>query len=210
MNCPLCNTTQNELFAVNNKKYYNCASCGLTYSDAENRLWPEEEKKRYSFHQNNIDDAGYVGFLNRIIEPSLKYISAEMCGLDYGCGPNPVLAQILNQQHGIKCDYYDPFFFPEIVITKKYDFIFATECFEHFFSPQKELGKICNILTDNGLLCIMTELKQENVGFEKWYYKNDPTHVCFYNLKTINYICDKYNFEIIYSDNIRTFILKRI
>ncbi len=177
--------------------------------DDNNHLAPQEEAKRYSYHQNNIEDSGYVDFLNRIITPAMKYITTDMQGLDYGCGPNPVLAQIVSAK-GIKCEYYDPFFFPTLATSKKYDFIFATECFEHFFNPRKELNNICSILNANGLLCIMTELKKDSTDFDGWYYKNDPTHVCFYNEKTLQYICKEYNFENIYTDGRRAIILKRI
>lgn len=209
MNCPLCNSSSNTAFSPNGKTYYTCCDCGLTYMDSNNHLAAQEEEKRYSFHQNNIEDTGYVDFLNRIISPAMEYLSPTMLGLDYGCGPNPVLAQIVTEK-GIKCDHYDPFFFPTLDASKKYDFIFATECFEHFFSPKKELNSICKLLNNEGYLCIMTELKQDCTDFAGWYYKNDPTHVCFYNEKTIQYICNEYNFKRIYTDGRRAIILKRI
>lgn len=176
--------------------------------DATDRLHPDEEKKRYSFHQNNINDAGYVAFLNRVIEPSMQYISKGMKGLDYGCGPNPVLAQLVGEK-GVECLYYDPFFFPECNLDTKFDFIFATECFEHFFSPADELRKICNMLNTDGILGIMTEMKDDGIDFDSWYYKNDPTHVCFYSNESINYICHTYNFKQLFNDNHRVIILRK-
>lgn len=208
MNCPLCENIDNKHFTVKGKKYFQCHKCGLTYLDAEFRLPPEEEQKRYSYHQNSIDNQGYVNFLNRIIEPALQFIPINNIGLDYGCGPNPVLSQILNNK-GIKCSCYDPFFFPKVSLSNSYDFIFATECFEHFFSPKIEIEKISKLLVTNGILCIMTELASESTDFANWYYKNDPTHVCFYEQQTINYICNEYNFTEIYNDQKRTIILQK-
>lgn len=208
MNCPLCNHSNENVFVTNGRTYYQCDTCGLVYMDETDRLAADEEKKRYSFHQNSIDDAGYVAFLGRIINPAMKYISDGMHGLDYGCGHNPVLAQILESK-GIVCNYYDPFFFPHCDMDKKYDFVFATECFEHFFNPHLELEKICSLLNFDGTLNIMTELIPDNGKFDNWYYKNDPTHVCFYNRKSISYICDKYKFEELYNDNNRVIILRK-
>jgi hypothetical protein len=208
MNCPLCNMPDENLFAAGGRTYHRCCKCGLVYMDATDRLLPDEEKKRYSFHQNSISDAGYVAFLNRVIEPSMQYISKGMKGLDYGCGPNPVLAQIVGER-GMQCSYYDPFFFPECKADAKYDFVFATECFEHFFSPMKEIEKICAMLNSNGILGIMTELMDESTDFDNWYYKNDPTHVCFYGKESINYICQTYNFKQLFNDNHRVIILRK-
>ena len=208
MECPLCSHSEDQQFCANGKCYHRCAVCGLVYMDENNRLDAFDEKKRYSFHQNNIDDAGYVGFLGRVIEPAMEYISVGMKGLDYGCGPNPVLAQIVRSK-GLECDFYDPFFFPLLDTEKKYDFVFATECFEHFFSPRHELDMICSILKHGGTLNVMTELMTDSTDFDGWYYKNDPTHVCFYSGKSIAYICGKYGFTELYNDKHRVIILRK-
>ena len=208
MNCPLCNTLNSNAFSANGKTYYSCSNGGLVYMDENYLLCAGEEKKRYSFHQNSIDDAGYVQFLSRVIEPAMQYLSAGMSGIDYGCGPNPVLSQIIEGK-GFDCDHYDPFFFPEINNTKKYDFVFATECFEHFFSPTLELQRICKLLKPSGILGIMTEMLSENADFNSWYYKNDPTHVCFYSKKSFDYICETYGFKELYNDNHRVIILRK-
>ena len=205
----MCNSQAEETFATNGRTYSRCGSCGLVYMDEHDRLDASDEKKRYSFHQNSIDDEGYVKFLGRVIDPAMDYLSAGMKGLDYGCGPNPVLAQIIRDK-GIECDFYDPFFYPKCDLGAKYDFIFATECFEHFFSPSHELDRICTMLNTDGKLCIMTEFLPENTDFCDWYYKNDPTHVCFYSKKTFEFICKKFNFKELYNDNHRVVILKKL
>ena len=65
------------------------------------------------------------------------------------------------------------------------------------------------MLNTNGILGIMTELVLENTDFGSWYYKNDPTHVCFYSNETINYICNTFNFKQLYNDNHRVIILRK-
>ncbi len=40
----------------------------------------------------------------------------------------------------------------------------------------------------------MTELYNEKIEFESWYYKNDPTHVFFYQRATFEWIQKKFNF----------------
>ncbi len=210
MQCPLCNnhTSTFEKKPFNNNIYFFCSVCKLVFLSPNSYLGADEEKKRYALHQNNIEAKGYVEFLNRIIEPSLTYINKTMHGLDYGCGPDSVLSKLLNLQN-IECDYYDPFFFPSL-LNKKYDFIFATECFEHFFSPSKELETIISHLKPGGYLSIMTEFNVNPDNFLDWYYIKDPTHVCFYSLDTFEYISQKFGFEIVYLDKNRSIILRKI
>lgn len=209
MKCTLCSSDEISVFAsVKDKNYYKCKHCDLVFLDPLYYLNVKEEKIRYDLHQNNIEDKGYVDFLNRVIKPTLEFISQGDVGLDYGCGPNPVLANLVEQE-AYSCDYYDPIFFPEIK-QKQYDFIFATECFEHFYSPEKEMQTIDSLLKPNGLLAIMTEINSHSDDFADWYYIKDPTHVCFYSESTIEYICITYGFKLVYSDKHRVAVLKRL
>jgi len=58
---------------------------------------------------------------------------------------------------GYLCEDCDPLFF-ENPLNKKYDYIFSTEVFEHFFEPQKEIKKIYDLLRPGGYLVVMTVL----------------------------------------------------
>jgi len=209
MNCPLCNCCETS-YRINacEKEFYLCNNCGLIFIGENYRLDRDTEKTRYSFHQNNIQDEGYVGFLNQIILPAIDLIKPGSIGLDFGCGPNPVLAKLI-EKNGFCCDYYDPFFFPEIDLNKKYDFIFATECFEHFFSPATELEKICNMLNPGGILAVMTEIRPEIDKFRDWYYIKDPTHVCFYSNQSFDFICEKYGLKIAFWDGKRVVVMRK-
>lgn len=208
MICTLCKSPDTYLFEnVNERDYHKCNSCDLVFLDPKHFLDTDEEKSRYCFHENNIEDEGYVEFLNRVIKPAREFICKDDIGLDFGCGPNPVLAQIF-ESSGNKCDYYDPIFFPDIP-KKNYDFIFATECFEHFYNPGKEINAIVSLLKSGGVLAVMTELNLEFTDFADWYYIKDPTHVCFYSEKSINYICEVYSLDVVFSDKKRVLVLKK-
>ncbi len=209
MKCTLCSSNQVSVFAsVKEKDYYKCAQCDLVFLDPKHYLNLSEEESRYGLHNNNIEDQGYVDFLNRTIKPTLEFIKPANKGIDYGCGPNPVLAKLL-ELDGYSCDYYDPIFFPELK-EKQYDFIFATECFEHFYSPETEMQTINSMLKPNGVLAIMTELNSYSDDFADWYYIIDPTHVCFYSSQTINYLCTTYGYKLVFTDNHRVVVLTRL
>lgn len=189
------------------RSYFLCKKCFLIFAHSDFHLNKETEKLRYTNHQNGIDQVGYVRFLHRAITPSLDFIRSEMVGLDYGCGPSPTLSKLLSKE-GIECFDYDPIFGIDHPLNQ-YDFIFATECFEHFFYPKKDLQKINSLLKSNGVLSIMTEQWVTEEGFKDWYYKNDPTHVSFFHKNTFEYISSDLNFDIVYQDEDRVVIFRR-
>lgn len=207
--CPLCNIKIiNSPIIIDEVVYNLCNNCNLIFKDKKHFLASNEERRRYLFHENSIENQGYVNFLTRIINPTIKLLKPGDCGLDFGCGPNSVLSQLMKLKN-FCCDFYDPFFYPELK-NFKYDFIFATECFEHFHNPRKELITLCSLLKNEGFLSIMTEIYKNIENFRDWYYHRDPTHVCFFSTATFDYICDEFKFKLIYSDSLRVFILKKL
>jgi 2-polyprenyl-3-methyl-5-hydroxy-6-metoxy-1,4-benzoquinol methylase len=181
--------------------------CNLIFVDREHLPTRQSEINRYLEHKNSLDDQGYIDFLNRLLKPSLRFLEKEMKCLDYGCGHTPVLSELLAKE-GITCYNYDPLFGLDHPL-KKYDFIFAVECFEHFFEPADELNRINDLLNPNGYLGIMTEQWESLERFSNWYYKRDFTHVSFFHIKTIEFICENYGYEIMYRDINRVVVLKK-
>ncbi|MFO7573835.1 MAG: class I SAM-dependent methyltransferase [Bacteroidales bacterium] len=206
--CPLCDTDAG-LVAVegpDKRSYHRCPGCRLIFSGREYLPSPEEERERYLEHNNGIEYPGYVNFLNQAIEPALPLLSEDMTGLDYGCGPVPTLSLLLKEK-GISCLDYDPLFFPELP-EGPFDFIFATECFEHLFNPAREIESIIRLLKPIGLLIVMTHLWEESVDFASWYYPKDNTHVTFYHAETFRYIEERFGFRQLPAASERVIILK--
>ncbi|WMJ74826.1 class I SAM-dependent methyltransferase [Cytophagaceae bacterium ABcell3] len=207
--CPLClsNNVSKVQVTINVRAYYLCHTCALVFVGSGVLPSAEQEKGRYLQHRNSIEDSGYVDFLQSIIVPALPYLNAEMKGLDYGCGPAPVLAELLKGK-GLSCDAYDPFF-RDIPLDSKYDFIFSTEVFEHFFSPRRECEKIISLLKPGGVLLVMTSFFPGLTSFDQWHYRRDFTHVAFYQEKTFQYIADNFGMRIMYCDGRNKVILKK-
>jgi hypothetical protein len=210
MICPLCvkPTSFREVQGPDDRSYHLCGSCLLIFTNTKFHPSLAQEEQHYSKHENGIQYKGYVNFLNKAIQPALPLLKPGMKGLDFGCGPVPTLSLLLNAE-GYEVDDYDPYFFPEISEGKSYDFIFATECFEHFFFPAKDLQRIKKLLKENGLLVVMTERWKKVEEFKRWYYAKDPTHVSFYHNRTFDKICHKFGFERLYIDDSRLVILQR-
>lgn len=204
--CPLCSTTfsaNNSIIAAG-RRFYHCTNCDLIFTDKAFIPSPLKEKQRYELHQNSMDDIAYCQFLNQALSPALDFINSSHIGLDYGCGKNAVLSQLL-AKHNIKCYNYDIFYFP-VLENKMYDFVFCTETAEHFSNPKKDFENIVAHLKNGGVLILMTEFWNNKSLFFNWYYVRDFTHVSFYHLNTIKYIAQKFNMSIVYNDAKRVVI----
>lgn len=207
--CPLCHfrETLKMLRGPDKRTHYHCPGCMLIFADPASRLNAGDEKARYEEHNNGIQYPGYVRFLNQAIDPALPYLNSKMKGLDYGCGPGPTLSILLERQ-GIGCEDYDPYFYPR-ELDSTYDFIFATECFEHFNYPGREISRLKELLKPGGILIVMTILWNKPEDFPTWHYAKDPTHVSFFHAETFEFVCDRYGFKQLPSNNKRVIILKQ-
>lgn len=209
MQCPLCLARKplKNIRGADQRRYRLCGGCSLIFTDPQCYLSTAEEKAHYETHENSIENGSYVGFLNRLVEPMLPYLDRHMRGLDYGCGPGPTLS-VMMQRRGIECEDYDPLFVKR-KLQPPYDFITATECFEHFHRPGEEIQRIASLLRPGGLLGVMTERWQSEEAFADWYYTRDPTHVSFYHTETFDYLCRRFGFSRVWMDDKQVMILRR-
>ena len=207
--CPLCysDSFHPEIEGPKGRLFHLCENCKLVFEEKSNRPNRDEEKDRYLEHNNSIHQKGYVKHLNQAIKPALKYLEPDFHGLDYGCGPTPTLNKLLEQE-GFACVFYDPIFFPEYPLGT-YNFIFATECFEHFFRPAHELQKLRDLLKSGGILVVMTQLWKNQNRFKSWRYAYDPTHVVFYHEQTFRFIAAHFGFEILKIEKNRVVIMQK-
>ena len=155
----------------------------------------QTEKARYLLHENDPGDEGYRGFLNRLAKPLVERLGNGMEGLDYGCGPGPALAGML-EEAGHRMRVYDPFFErDDEALRRTYDFVTCTEVVEHFHRPADEFERLDGLLRPGGWLGIMTSLVVDDEGFADWYYRKDPTHVVFYKRDTFEYLAARFGWE---------------
>jgi len=187
-NCPLCETSSIYYATFKERHYLKCINCFSLFLSEDCRLNESDEKNRYLEHDNDINDEGYRKFVSPLTNHVLKKYKMDSLGLDYGAGTGPVISTVLNES-GYSINGYDPYFSPdETVLNQKYDYITCCEVIEHFYYPKKEFIKLKNLLKDNGELICKTDLYDETIDFNNWYYKNDPTHVFFYSINTFKWI----------------------
>ncbi len=125
--------------------------------------------------------------------------------LDFGSGPEPVLATFLETSYNYDVDIYDLFFSPKKVYEgKKYDLITCTEVVEHLNNPLPFFKLFSSLLSPGGVLSIMTLLHpRDKEEFLSWYYIREDSHITFYSLKTLQYIASQTGLTLIYSDEVR-------
>ncbi len=193
--CPLCDGI-GEIFYKNNRQlYYECSNCKGIFASIDLRLNFEEEKTRYNTHNNDVNDIRYQKFVNPIFSSIIRDFTTNDKGLDFGAGTGPVISKLLgDKKYQIK--QYDPFFhnYPEL-LEQKYNYIACCEVIEHFYNPKKEFATFKKILQQNGKLYCMTDIYNHTIDFDKWYYKNDPTHVFIYQKETFEWIKNEFNFS---------------
>lgn len=201
--CPLCAENSLREFHQDRKRtYLQCLTCELVSVPAEYYLTAEDEKAQYDQHQNSPDDPGYRKFLSRTFEPLVSRIQGGSVGLDFGCGPGPTIC-VMAKARGIVVKNYDLYYSNDLDLLKQqYDFITMTEVIEHISDPRSVFEQLDSMLKPAGILAIMTKRVISRQTFRNWHYKNDPTHICFYSLKTFEWLGNKlgWQMEIIDAD----------
>ncbi len=185
LHCPLCCSSTVGFFHQDNlREYWRCGRCALVFVLEQYYLSAAAEKAQYDLHENIEGDPGYEAFLNRLAEPLLSRLEGSRSILDFGCGPAPVLANVL-RRHGHSVTLYDYFYYrDEGIWSHFYDAITATEVFEHLHNPGVELERLWQHIREGGYLAVMTKRVIDLAAFSRWHYKNDPTHVCFFSADT--------------------------
>lgn len=197
--CPLCHSETLDFWQDKRRVYRRCSHCDLISVPSQYWLSDREEKAIYDFHENDVEDEGYQRFLSRLLEPMVARLPQGASGLDFGCGPGPALATMLQRQ-GFDVDLYDLYYHPDDAVwQRRYEFITATEVLEHLKHPAVELQRLWNLLEPAGLLGVMTKKARDREAFRQWHYKNDPTHIAFFSESTFDYLSQWLEAEVVYS-----------
>jgi len=195
--CPLCAGIRLTHFHRDKRRdYLRCQDCLLVFVPDSQHLDLQQERAIYDLHENHADDDGYRQFLSRLATPLLNRLEPDSTGLDYGCGPGPLLAEMLKQA-GHTVELYDPFYADHRQnLQKRYDFITCTEVAEHFRRPRLEFQRLFALLKPLGRLGLMTKLVIDAEAFAGWHYKNDQTHISFFSRPTLQWLAEQYRCDV--------------
>jgi SAM-dependent methyltransferase len=195
--CPVCEQQEPEKFQiVQDTVYYRCPLCLATLMAPQNWLNATDEKAVYALHDNDPDEPGYRRFLSRLSGPMLERLTPGSSGLDFGCGPGPALAWMM-EESGMVMSLYDPYFYPDtFTLDKRYDFVTCTEVIEHLHHPAAVFRQLGRLIRPGGLLGVMTCFQTDDERFANWHYRRDPTHVVFYRQATLEWLAAEHGWHL--------------
>lgn len=217
--CKICSREIVELIEpVKGKRYYYCMQCSFIGLAEEYYLSLERERERYLLHQNSWHDERYVAMFEQFMQKSIfPFHDHIRAALDFGSGPQPVLARCLSG-HGIEVDIYDIYFASEqVYLHRTYDLITCTEVLEHLANPLPVFVLLKELLNPGGILAVMTlfhpveqPLTSQGVElFFNWWYRRDATHISFFRPETFCYLATLFDLELIYSDGKNTLTFRK-
>ncbi len=194
--CPLCFTAGDCIGTFDGKQYHICPRCRMIFLNSRFFLKPAEEKKRYETHRNNHLDPAYRRFLNRMLKHLVPRLEQRNKGIDFGSGPGPTMSVMLKER-GFPTLDYDPYFanWPER-LCDRYHFITCSETVEHFRVPRREFNLFHRLILPGGWLGVMTGTPPPLRDFSRWWYRRDPTHVCFYYPETMRWIARLFGWRL--------------
>lgn len=186
--------------------YNHCPFCDFIFLQDEFLISDQEEFQVYQQHENFLGDPQYTAFFMKFVKQAiLDYVKKDQprC-LDFGSGPQPVLAHLLEEKFGWSVDIYDKFYAPDKIYQGKvYDLITSTEVVEHLADPLFYFKLFKELLAPQGSLAIMTLFHTTCSEFTEWFYINDPSHIAFYSKKTMQVIAELLDLKLLYCDDHR-------
>ncbi len=209
--CPLCGEAAAYLAAAAERWLYACPQCDLWFVPAAQHWSVTAEQARYRLHQNRLDDSGYVSFLQPVLDCVAALDFADGARrpevLDYGCGPAPVLVELLRRA-GSPALGYDPAFAPALEPGRRFKVVVSTETVEHFRRPWEEWQALAARLSPGGTAAIMTELHDEIKEPARWAYANDGTHIAFYSARTMACLAKRLGWQLAACDRHRLSVFR--
>jgi len=212
MQCKICGQEAQSFFDDYMKcETYFCQPCEYIFKDDAAIISTDKELKVYQQHNNTEENLGYVAMFRDFMEKTFLPYRAEIeTVLDFGSGPNPVLASIMRRE-GFEVEHYDKFFAPEKVYEhKQYDLITSTEVVEHISDVQEVMALFTAHLKPNGYLAIMTQFHPNDEGaYLKWWYRRDPTHISFFRPHTFSVLAAQHGLRLLYHDQKKLVLLQK-
>lgn len=197
--CPLCLTDKPEHWHQRQgRDYWCCRTCSLVFVARDQHIGAVAEKQIYDQHNNRVDDPGYRRFLQGAHDAVKHRLQASARGLDFGCGPGPALAHML-ENSGYPTELYDCYYHDNAtVLTQRFDFITMTEVIEHLAEPKVVLEQLWALLNPDGFMVIQTQRVRDRDAFRQWRYLHDLTHIAFYSLQTFDWLAHRLNAGVEY------------
>lgn len=189
--CVLCGAPAQPFHAEPGRHWRSCPDCGLVQLEPEQQLNAAAAEQRLRLHRNSGADAGYRDWLRPLAEALARRLPPGAAGVDLGCGPEPVLVELLRAA-GLTARGWDPLFHPAEPPTPGQAWLSACEVFEHLPRPREELERWNDWLAPGGWLALSTGLLETDAAFPGWSYARDPAHVCVARPRTLEWLAERF------------------
>lgn len=214
ISCPLCNSSENIIFAEEGRifenafKIYSCSSCGLSFAERREEAIGEHYEIaewygiRWEFKEvlkliknKNIKlleiGCGRGYFLNMAFKEGVN---------SFGIDINQKAIDFAKKNFGLTNVFSETLDdFLEKRDEKDFDIVCLFHILEHLQDPKDFISKIANILKRGGLLCLSFpnphRIDLKMLQREHWDYP--PHHLTRWNEKSIRYLLDKTGFDIL-------------
>jgi 2-polyprenyl-3-methyl-5-hydroxy-6-metoxy-1,4-benzoquinol methylase len=194
--CALCGASETYLLLRKQdaRSFYRCRACGGAFVLPRDFLSADEERARFSLHNNTIENSSYRAYLKKIADTALGHFEGSLAPprsiLDFGCGEHATLVELLHvcaksraAQAQIRIAGYDPLYPHAAAIPhERFDLVFCVETAEHFKEPRRSFETLASLCAPDGLLALATHLApRDDKEFSAWWYKEDRAHYVFYS-----------------------------
>lgn len=208
MKCKLCNSETCDILCKDKyRSFLYCKDCGLIFVPDCEHVSLLEEKLRYDNHDNSRSNAGYVNFLEKMVQTVECYGTKDIKILDFGCGKQAVLTCLLNEK-GYSCTAYDPLYQQySALINSQFDIVILCEVIEHLRKLNAELALIKSLINPQSKVIIRTQLYKSTNSILDWWYTKDITHVNFFTKKTIEFAALQIGLKVLHEQSPDIFVL---
>lgn len=211
---PICKICSENVYNLHDEKfgiiYMRCEKCGFIHLDEAFHVTFDEERAEYDLHENSGEDQGYVNYLDSFLKMAVDPYISEGGALDFGCGPEPVLAALLNMRGFTTMTFDRHYAHDKDALASQYDLITSTEVFEHFHDPVKEMQAISTCMKPGAYLSIMTRVPPTDEAFFNWAYRREQTHISFYTEEALCILAQKNKMKVVYHDHKRITVFKKL
>ncbi len=219
--CPLCNKQENEkCFSERNHDVLACKNCGLFFIHPYGSN-DHEKVSTYDWDNLEIVDPAkhYVSSKSYYKKKYLSFIRSECTTaksiLDVGCGTGSLLELLYDENPNIRrvgielnaeraefakkvsnCEIYQiPI--EKFIYDSKFDVITMINVLSHIPSIDNLFSSICNLLATDGKLILKVGEMAVDVKKDAKFDWGIPSHLHFLGTDTMQFICNKYGFDII-------------
>ncbi len=190
--------------------YHRCPACMLVFT-GDFDVWDREDFRTHIYNDGYADvDPDYA--IDRPAASALLIgtLFGEACRglpvLDYG-GGDGALAALLNSQHGMVAEVYDPFNPAcDVPPHRRFPLITCLEVLEHTPDPRATVLEIASLVQEAGLVVFSTLVQPADFlrqGLNWWYVAPRNGHVTIYSAQALRALWAELGFQLIsHGDNL--------